>query len=110
MDTGERETFQSGSPDNLLPIVRVGPPPCQMGETCPKESPDKEHLYILSRRNEQMLDHYREHKAMGGVADPQDAWTRRGFRIIDELQRRADAKRVAKGLAYELAVVLARLR
>jgi len=106
MKTGVRETFQCGSPDNIQPVLRVGPPPCQIGETCPKESPDKERLYTLSRRNEDMLDLYHEHRAMGGVADSGDAWTRRGFRIIEEFQKRQDAKRTAT----ELAIAVMKIR
>lgn len=107
MKTGQVETFQCGGPENLLPVLRSGPPPCRMGETCPKEDPDKEHLYILSRRNELMISLYLEHRAMGGgVADTADAWTRRGFRIIDEIMRRQESKRTAR----ELAIAVMRIR
>ena len=105
MKTGERETYMVGDGE-LLPVIQYGPPPCRGGFQCPKESPEREYLHVLSARNEQLLQLYYEHRAMGGgVADPSDAWTRRGFEICECLLSRQRSKQLANELAGALAVL-----
>lgn len=89
MDTGKVETYESGE-GNFLPIVRSGPPPC--GD-CPKQSPQDEHRFILSRRNQKLWDLYRRAKSMPGFRFPKHLdgcqLLQESFAIIDEVEREA---------------------
>ena len=107
MKTGRPETYAVGDGE-LLPVLRHdSEPPCRGGFQCPKGSPEDEHLHVLNPRNEQLLQLFHEHKAMGGgVADSGDAWTRRGFEICESLLSRQKAKQLASELASALAVLL----
>ena len=96
-ETGERETYQSGSADNVLPVRRVTEPPCMLGVKCPRGTPEREKETVLSPRNYRMVQLYLEDRAyQSGViaAGTQDGLQRSAFQIIDaiyESQRRAIA-------------------
>lgn len=62
-ETGERDTFL-GADGTRLDVVRSVPSPC---EKCPKQSPDREREFTLSKKNMQTLVLYRQVRATGGA-------------------------------------------
>jgi hypothetical protein len=100
LKTGKLQTYQCGSPDNVKPVPRVTPPPCRLGAKCPRESPEKSHLYRLHPRSRQAMAAYEEHRA--GNTPARDALQRRVFAILDWLYREYDRRQ----LAEELAILL----
>jgi hypothetical protein len=64
--TGARETYQSGSPDNVVPMQRNGmPPPCKLGEKCPKIGPEHEADMVLTLRNHLVHQEYLQRRIGG---------------------------------------------
>lgn len=87
MDTGKVKTYEAGD-GKELPILRSGPPPC---ESCPKKSPDQEHLFVLSAKNHRLWDFYRRAKSVPGFRMPKHLdgcqLMQESFAIIDEIER-----------------------
>lgn len=91
MKTGKRETYQCGTPDNIQPMLRHGaPPPCKLGETCPKISPEHEKEVTLNLRNSLLHSVYLETRAAGPPAEPHDGLCRRMLAICDLAYRTQD--------------------
>ena len=111
LQTGKRETYQAGSAYNELPVPRNGPPPCELGRDCPKESPEREHLHVLNARNRQMVDLYFANRAFGGnLFQPHqiDPLRTRAFQIIDEIVREQDRQDLARAIAVKVGPFLIR--
>jgi hypothetical protein len=109
--SGEPQTYEIGNGE-VMQIERRESPPCHL---CPKESPEREHLYQLSDRNHRLLMFHRrvrskvyqltgEQRRDGLLAD--------NFAIIDDVMAVADQKanrdRLAHSIANALAMVLGR--
>ena len=103
----KRETFEAGSVDNILPVLRHGPTPCQSGVECPKGSPEQEHEHLLSRRNDRMLAVYLESKATGHRR-PADKLRRWAFSFLDSIYSDWERQDLAEKVIYQLARALAK--
>lgn len=102
LSTGERETYNAGA-KGLLPMRRTGPPPCKLGEKCPKGSPEQEAEYTLTWRNLRMYQAYCEFRAAGAdLHDPPDGLRRQLFAAIDAVVRRKERSDLAERLAYAM--------
>ncbi len=105
LKTGKRETYQAGSAHNELPVPRNGPPPCELGHDCPKQSPDREHLHVLTERNRRMLELYSANRAFQGhlfAPHEIDGLTRLGFVICDSFFRASEQRDLADAIALRL--------
>ena len=94
METGEILRYPCGSEDNLVPLERTTPPPCMLGTLCPKESPDREHLHVLSPRNCKMYNVWALARAQRKFAC-QDALRAEAFRTLDDIMRVRERKLLA---------------
>ena len=97
METGERQTYQWGSPDNVVDQIRPGKPPCQCGWVCPKGSPNQERRHVLTKRNHRLFDAFLQHKFTGQT--PSDALQRWLFTKLGQLYSRWERDQLAATLA-----------
>lgn len=104
LDTGKVETYWNG--EEHVPQPRPGPPPCQLGKECPKVSPEREHEFVLSERNERMLQFYQTARATGGRSlGPIDSLTGRAFRLIDSIVRQHERSETVSELSKLLVAI-----
>lgn len=106
MDTGELQTYE-GPGGRELPIVRSGPPPC---ESCPKQSPENDHLYQLSPKNHRLLDFVRRARATPGFVMPQhlqgDQLLQESFAIIADIERDARSGEELRRLQHMMTMMI----
>lgn len=93
LDTGKPQTYLSG-PERVTKYYTGVPTPCTQGVYCPKESPDKEHLYVLSDRNKQAYRFYKRLKA--GMDVVLDDLAADNVSIIDSLMKAQSSAEQAK--------------
>lgn len=90
--TGEVLRNPAGEPEE-----RTGPPPCSK---CPKESPDKEHLHVLSDKNWKTFDFYQLGKATSGACfTPQmleDGVLRQNLALIERIMQGYERRQLAE--------------
>jgi len=101
LETGEILRYPVGTEENPVLWERSTPPPCQLGGSCPKESPDREHLHVLSARNARMYDVWRTARAQRRFGCP-DALRVAAFRIIDDLVRNYERLLLSREIAHRL--------
>ncbi len=105
LDKGEVRLLPSGDDEPPVPWERDGPPPCHLGYLCPKESPERESLHTLSRRNWRMYDAWQVARATHRFLCP-DALRARAYRIIGDAMRGHERRL----LVYDLASVVLKSR
>ncbi len=101
LETGEIRRYPVGTEDNLVRWERDTPPPCELGVICPKESPDREHLHVLSARNDRMYDCWRTARAQRRFGCP-DALRAAAFRVIDDMVRNHERLLLSREIAHHL--------
>lgn len=105
LEKGEVRHLPQDDDEQPIPWERDGPPPCHLGYLCPKESPEREALHVLSRRNWRMYDAWQVARATHRFVCP-DALQVRGYRVIGEVMRAQERRQ----LAYEIASVVLKIR
>lgn len=110
--TGEPLMWESG-PNEWKPIERQPnqPTPC---DKCPKQSPEKEHEYVLTANNSRALQHYQEHRATGfrglGEEEAADSMVRRNFVILNAAFDRVSSERQGDAAAMAVRQAFAEVR
>ncbi len=66
METGKPQTYQAG--DELRFYDQNHVAPCKTGWTCPKVSPEQEHEFVLSSRNDKVVRLYHRVRIVGSQA------------------------------------------
>jgi hypothetical protein len=106
MKTGKVQTYQCGSPDNVKPTPRPGPPPCEIGWKCPKGSPERERLCQLTLRNMRMWDTFLEKRA--NRLPTLDALQVGIFTKLEILLSARERQQVAENLSVMIAALVLR--
>jgi len=105
--SGQPQLFEGPDGRKTERIPRAAPPPC---DRCPKESPEREHLYVLSDKNYRTLKLHERFRT-GVYPLPKylagDPLLAENFAIIDEVIERGKRHAVNRDLADLLAVRLA---
>lgn len=104
LQTGELVTYKAGALG--LKTYEVTEAPCQRGEVCPKESPEKAHRHLLSDRNWKTVNLYRRGRAIGFHHMPKDDLFAENMAIIDGLMRSWERTRAAEASGTNLALAL----
>lgn len=104
LETGELVTYKAGALG--LKHYDVTEAPCQRGEVCPKESPERAHLHLLSERNWRAVTAYRRGRAVGFEHVLKDDLFAENMAIIDGLVRSWERSRAAEASGANMALAL----
>ena len=105
LETGELVTYKAG-PNRVDTHYDHAQAPCQRGEVCPKESPEKAHLHTLSDKNWRTLMIYRRGRAIGFDRMLIDDLLADNLAIIDGMFRSWERGRVAEASGTNFALQL----
>ena len=99
-ETGLPKVFESGPnrEKNFITAEKNGhKPPCRLGKSCPKGSPEESHLHTLSPRNHRTFALYLQRKATGFASmserEKNDEIVANNFAILDGLWREYERQR-----------------
>lgn len=108
LERGVRRTYKSGAKRTERPQLRPKGTPLQCAQ-CPKESPERARVLVLSPRNRLTLRLYEEVRATSGVcltdAMKRDRVLMRNLADLSELDRARERRLLAEEISYQTALL-----